>query len=289
MPHFCSYNQPPLAEPTASSGTLLIRIRGQQDGKPFTPPNVDLSQLRRLLSDVERLLLIGKRRTQPPVALTQFGGQLLEFTLQVPAEVLQNLAEELGRLQTDGRLDLVRFPRARVLHNWQTQAYDNASWHFELHCTGLDQPFILNNRTQYAFRELFYDVELYLYGVVTRMGGRSTARIHIRDERYGMKVLRCRRQILESERLNRLYRFSGLHARGRMNALSGKLDKLELVSFVDIRHGFDKSRDAEQLAKDIAASSKRLARGLRQAPKGWLKSKGVRPARSKPKPATQPA
>lgn len=278
-----------MAEPISPSGTLQVRIRGQQDGKPFTPPNVDLSQLRRLLSDVERLLLIGKRRTQPPVALTHFGDQLLEFTLQAPLEVIHNLTDDLNRLQADARLDLVRFPRARVLHNWQTQAYDNASWQFELRADGLEQPFIVNNRTQFAFRELFYDVELYFYGVVTRMGGRSTARIHIRDERYGMKVLRCRRQILESERLNRLYRFSGLHARGRMNALSGKLDKLELISFVDIKPVFDKSRDGEQLAKDLAASSKRLARALRAAPRGWLKSKGVRPARTHTKPATLPA
>lgn len=266
---------------SAPPGTIQFRIRGQLDGKPFTPPNVDLSLLRKLLGDVERLLLISKRKAQPPVALTHFGTQLLEFTLQAPAEVLASLTEDLNKLMTDGRLDAVRFPRARVLHNWQMQAHHNASWQFELSCPGLIQPFVLNYSTQYAFRELFYDVEVYFYGVVSRMGGKSTARVHIRDEKYGMKVLRCKRQILESERINRLYRFSGLHARGRMNALSGKMDKLELIRFVDLKHTGQNDFEPEQFATDVTTSIKRAAKLLRKAPRGWLRNKGVRPTKSK--------
>ncbi len=269
----------PATAQSVATQTVMLRIRGEVGGQPLTPATLDLAALRKLLSDVERLVLAGRKKVQPPVALVGYTSHVLELALQVPTDVADAFADDMQRLLSEGRLDGLRYPRACVLAAWQKHATENPAWQYEIYTGGLKQLVKINSFTNYTFRESWFDVEVYLYGVISRMGGAARgsangtkqssgmARVHIRDERLGMKVLRCRRQVLEAERMNRLYKYAGVHVRGRQHALTGKLDRLELVAFVDALPHYEPMM--------LEESIRRAGKLLRKAPRTWPRTKGV--------------
>ncbi len=108
-------------------------------------------------------------------------------------------------------------------------------------------------------------VELYLYGTITRMGGRLRPRVQIRDERLGTRTLDCPRQALADERTNRLYRRGGVHATARLNLASGQLDRWTFEGFVDLKTTYNK--------EDYRLTLERGAERCRGLDPGWLRAR----------------
>jgi hypothetical protein len=195
-----------------------------------------LGTLRRLLADTERLLG-ATRRTGPPV-LETLDAATSTLRLRLPEALATDLATDLQLLLQGQGLDRLRPARAKILHAWQRQAREAGTastvglQQVRLELAG--QPALqIDPATGYAFQELLFDVELYLYGVVTKMGGRGQARLQIRDERYGLRTLRCRKDTLAGEERNRLYKYCAVHASAVQNSLTGRLDSFEFVQFLD--------------------------------------------------------
>lgn len=208
-----------------------------------------LGTLRRLLADTERLVGATRRTGQPQLETLDAASSTLRLLL--PPTLASDLATDLQLLLQGQGLDRLRPARAKVLHTWQRQAREAGGLQLvRLELAG-QAPLQIDPKTGYAFQELLFDVELYLYGVVTKMGGRGQARLQIRDERYGLRTLRCRKDTLAGEERNRLYKYCAVHTRAVQNSLTGRLDSFEFVQFLDFRTDF-RVRD---LVESIGARS----------------------------------
>lgn len=210
-----------------------------------SPEALALGQVRRWLLDAERLAGGHRKTTGLPtlLALDPAAGTL---TLGLSDALAADLATDLAHLLRGEGLDRLRPARAKTLHRWQQQARQPGGVQ-QVKIALAGQPtLVVDASTGYAFQELWVDVEVYLYGLVTKMGGRGQARIQIRDTTHGLRAVRCHKDVLAVEERNRLYRFCGLHARAKQNTLSGRTERYELIGFVDARAQLSR-REAAQL------------------------------------------
>lgn len=254
---------------TGSLRVELVHIAATRSigGAASTP----LPQLRRWLGELERLAGGTKRapvllRTLEPTPLG------LRAAIDLPAEPLAELTTDLQRLRTDRQLDHLRPARGKQFADWQVRALAEAGFAVRLtldSAQGASVPVTVDASTDWAYRQTFVAVELYLYGTITRMGGRLRPRVQIRDERLGTRTLDCPRQALADERTNRLYRRGGVHASARLNLASGQLDRWMFIGFVDL-----KSLSAKAEAKHlVAATVERGASTCRGLDHTWLRKR----------------
>lgn len=243
---------------------------------PHGLPLADVYPLRRLLLDVERLLLIQRKRKRGAVQLTHFqagaDGQL-SLSIALGDEQHASLLNDLSRVQAGDALDSLPLARAKLLDSWQRQARSRKQpCQYHLALTGLGQPLAITGGSHYSFKEHFVQVERYLYGVITRMGGRNIARIQMRDEALGLRTIRCPKGLLAAEERNRLYKPVGMHVRARQNTLSGKIDQLEFLRFVDLKTRLGKAELLESLHTAAETLRSQPDRRLPQPlpPSAWL-------------------
>lgn len=200
---------------------------------------------RRLLLDAERLVGGSRALGHPTLrALDPTSGTL---TLDLPPALAEDLSADLGQLLQGHGLDRLRPSRGKVLHRWQQQARQAGTpAPIRIELEG-QPPLVIDASTGYAYQELWVAVEVYLYGVVSKMGGRGQARLHVRDERLGLRTLRCHKDVLAGEERNRLYRYCGIHARAQQNTLTGRLEAFEFLEFLEARPTLSRAEAAKLL------------------------------------------
>ncbi|MDX2063784.1 MAG: hypothetical protein SFY70_12030 [Bacteroidia bacterium] len=209
-------------------------------------PSALISPLvRRLLLDAERLVGGSRALGHPTLrALDPSSGTL---TLDLPPGLAADLSADLGQLLLGHGLDRLRPSRGKVLHRWQLQARQAGTpAPIRIELEG-QPPLVIDASTGYAYQELWVAVEVYLYGVVSKMGGRGQARLHVRDERLGLRTLRCHKDVLAGEERNRLYRYCGIHARAQQNTLSGRLEAFEFLQFLEVKPTLSRAEAAKLL------------------------------------------
>lgn len=226
-----------------------------------------LTTLRKWLGEVEKVA--GGPKKLPPLLRTLEPTPLgLRVAVSLGAEATAELSADLHRLRADRQLDHIRPIRGRQLLAWQERAQAEAGFAVRLSATapeGAPPPLTIDATTDWAYRQTFVAVELYLYGTITRMGGRLRPRVQIRDERLGTRTLDCPRQALADERTNRLYRRGGVHATARLNLASGQLDRWTFEGFVDLKTTYNK--------EDYRLTLERGADRIRGLDPGWLRAR----------------
>lgn len=258
----------PIAPPIVAreqAGSLrieLVHVVSQTTGGGLSLP-----QLRRWLGEFERLAGGTKRHAAILRSLepTPLG---LRAAFDLTGEPLAELTADLQRLRTDRQLDHLKSYRGRQLLAWQERAREEAGFAVRLTLVtpkGALAPLTVDATTDWAYRQTFVAVELYLYGTITRMGGRLRPRVQIRDEQLGTRTLDCPRQALADERTNRLYRRGGVHAAARLNLSSGQLDRWQFLGFQDLKTGFH--------AADFTRTLDAGATHLRALDPAWLRSR----------------
>ena len=235
-------------------GYIEVRV-SSRDGS-LSPNDVDINDIRGLISDVETFLFPTKeeKRLRPQISYDIENGSVKHrFFLPISFVILFNgLTSEIS---TRRSIDFLDQKRQEVIDRFQQQAIKDG-YTFEFSNSISVNPILtVNNQTEFAAVEpQFVESEFYLYGEIFQEGGKSP-NIHISTSRHGnLTVSATKEQIIAGEK--RTYKPYGIKVSGKKSLADGKLTDLKLIEFIDYRPAFDRSL----LAKVIERAKPRLSR-----------------------------
>jgi hypothetical protein len=218
-------------------GYIEIRVN------EVSPNAFDISDVMELLKNAENLLYPNERKSRPIISYEIKEGEdstrNLIKTLIGPVKAVNAV---LGQIQNDNSIDLIDTVQAKAIENMQEWAVKK-KYELVIKTSVKESAFLgISQHTKYYRSEnLWLDSDLYLYGKVTNMGGKTSPNLHLATDDYGTVIIQTTEEILANEKENKLYKLVGVHVQAKQNVKSGQLDKNEvkLLDFVDYKQEYD--------------------------------------------------
>ena len=218
-----------------------IEIRVDNLNHTLSPKDVDINDLRNVISDIETFLYPTReeKRLRPEIAYNiEAGSAKHKFYLPVSAVILfSGLTSEIKKRNT---LDFLDYKRQEVIDNFQKKAI-REGFTIEFNSSLTEQPtLVINSETSYNMVvPQFYESEFYLYGEIYQEGGKSP-NIHIATSRVGnLTVSATKEQILDGEK--KTYKPYGIKVKGKKSLSDGRFSDLQLIEFIAYKPVFDRS------------------------------------------------
>ncbi|WP_099368057.1 hypothetical protein [Sphingobacterium sp. 1.A.4] len=233
-------------------GYIEIRIENFQ--KNLDPKDIDITDIKSIISDIETFLYPTKedKRTRPHVSYDiEKGSAKHKFFLPISAVILFNgLTSEINKRDS---IDFLDYKRQEIIDKFQRTAIKNGLT-IEFNSSINQNPtLIIDNKTDFQlFIPKFFESEFYLYGEIYQEGGKKP-NIHITTSEYGnLAISATKQQIVDGEK--KAYKPYGVKVRGKKSLEDGKIYDLNLIEFVAYQPVFDQTL----LERAIKNASKNL-------------------------------
>ena len=239
---------------------ISITITGKSATGILNPKDIDISETKELLTDVETLLFTSKaeKDDRPKVSYEVKHGSVknIFFIPAAKAIMFTALMSEVGKR---GNVDLLDPKAASVIDKWQRKSYQTGREYSIASSVSSDNSFLkINKDSQYIAPQTdWVNTSLYLYGKIFEEGGLNKINLHILTDRYGKLVVNATEEQLTSG-ANKLFQVYGLWVKGKQNIQSGDLKDLILIDFLTYQ------ADYNELA---------LIKLIDKASKNWTKIK----------------
>ena len=213
-------------------GYIEVKFDGLVDNKPLKPINIDIAEIKEIISDVETFLYPtrGEKAERPHISYKLEEGSARNlFYLPISGVLLFNGLS--GEINNRGNIDFLDSKRAEIIDKFQRKAKDkNLEISFY---SSLDKKPILkiNQETQFfKIAATHIETEFVLYGKVNEEGG-NNPNFHLLTKEYGKLVISAtEQQLLEGEK--RLFKIYGIRAKGKQNLSDGKPFDLKLIDYI---------------------------------------------------------
>ena len=215
-------------------GYISITIQGKTPEGNLNPRDIDISETKELLSDVETLLFPTRpdKDQRPKVSYeVQEGSVRNVFHIAVSNVIMFTaLMSEVGK---QGNLEILDYRAAKVIDKWQKRAYNSGrEYYISSSNTDGNAFLVITKQTQFVSAQtIWVDTSLYLYGKIFEEGGLNNINLHIVSDRYGNLPVKATKEQLTSGE-NKLYKVYGLWVKGKQNIKTGELSELELIDFL---------------------------------------------------------
>ncbi len=223
------------------TGQIKVTIEGTVNERKLIPDDVDISDIREILNDVETFLYPTKseKTNRPHIAYRLEEGSARHiFSLPISAVILFNgLISEINNRKT---VDFLDYKRAEIIEKFQRKAKEKG---YEISLSSSisnNAELVINKQTNYFnVTPYWIKTEIYLYGEIYEEGG-MIPNLHILTKEYGkLTVSATREQLLEGEQ--KLYKVYGIKASGKQNISDGKPFDLKLINYIDYNPLFNKT------------------------------------------------
>ena len=218
-----------------------IELRIDNLNKNLSPKDVDINEIRSVISDIETFLYPTRdeKKLRPQISYDiESGSAIHKFYLPISAVILFNgLTSEISKRKS---LDFLDYRRQEIIDKIQKKAIKEGFF-IEFNSSLSNKPsLVIDYNTNYdMIAPQFYESEFYLYGEIYQEGGKNP-NIHISTSKFGnLTISATKEQILDGEK--KTYRPFGIKVRGRKNLSDGKFSDLKLIEFINYRPIFDKS------------------------------------------------
>ena len=211
-------------------GYIEIRIENVQN--TYTPQDVDITEIRNLISDIENFIYPTKeeKKSRPHISYDiQPGSAKHLFNLPITAVIMFNgLTQEI---QKRNSIDFLDYKRQEIISKFQKIAITKGLI-FEFN-SSMQQTsnLIISNSTDFVMTSpKFFESEFYLYGEIYQEGGK-TPNINITSPAYGnLTIAATKDQIKEGDK--KTYKMYGVKVKGKKSLEDGRLYDLKLVDFL---------------------------------------------------------
>jgi len=218
-----------------------IELRIDNLNKNLSPKDVDINEIRSVISDIETFLYPTRdeKKLRPQISYDiESGSAKHKFYLPISAVILFNgLTSEISKRKS---LDFLDYRRQEIIDKIQKKAIKEG-FVIEFNNSLSNKPsLVIDYNTNYdMIAPQFYESEFYLYGEIYQEGGKNP-NIHISTSKFGnLTISATKEQILDGEK--KTYKPFGIKVRGRKNLSDGKFSDLKLIEFINYRPIFDKS------------------------------------------------
>jgi hypothetical protein len=223
------------------NGYISITITGKTAEGALNPKDIDISETKELLTDVETLLYPAKseKEERPRVSYEVQEGSVknLFFIPTAKAIMFTALMSEVGR---QGTTELLEPQQAAIIDKWQQRSYKSGrSYSFSSSQQESGSFLSINPQTKFIVPQTdWIHTSLYLYGEIYEEGGLSKSNLHILTDRYGKLTVGATKEQLTSG-TNKLYNVYGLWVKGKQNVKNGELKELSLIDFITYNQDYD--------------------------------------------------
>ena len=219
----------------------FIEIRVDNFGQTLTPKDVDINEVKTVISDIETFLYPTRdeKKLRPQISYDiESGSAKHKFFLPISAVILFNgLISEINKRKS---LDFLDYKRQDIIDKFQQKAL-REGFKIEFKSSlSKETLLIIDSQTSYnMISPQFYDSEFYLYGEIYQEGGKNP-NIHISTAKFGnLTISATKEQILNGDK--KTYKPYGIKVAGKKNLLDGKFSELKLVEFISYLPVFDRS------------------------------------------------
>jgi len=220
-------------------GHIEIRITNKDN--TLTPMDVDISDIKELISDVETFLYPTRKekKNRPHISYDlEEGSAKHKFFLPISIVILFNgLTKEI---KSRNNLDFLDYKRQSIIDKFQKIA-SRDEFIIEFNDSlSKENNLTIDSTTRFEMISTpFYESEFYLYGEIYQEGGKKP-NLHISSKKYGnLTISATKEQIMEGEK--RTYKFYGLKVKGKKNFEDDELSDLELLEYIQYNPVFNKS------------------------------------------------
>lgn len=214
-------------------------LRDTSSGQELTPETIGLWQFNEFNNQVEQFLAGTKRKAELGHVGVKIEPGSYRLSAMISAALAAFLSKDMELLETEqdclGQIDP---KRAEVVLSWQAQAKKNASRSIGVRLRGeFQSSFELRSDTDYKLVEPpLVDVDEYIVGTITDLGGAHEANIHLRleDNPKVILTIAADRNYLSAQTDNLVYRKFLLHVTAKQNLTTKEKRHYRLVEFVRV-------------------------------------------------------
>jgi hypothetical protein len=219
---------------------ITIAYSDNSAGFEASPQRVMLTALREFVGDVEVFLRGDTREidTESLEVAVRSGSVAIQTS---PIAGAPTLFRDLRALLNGYLLDALDGKRKTIIERWQKRTRANPASAFRIEASFLERPVVISDATDYRADDAdqWVHVERYIRGEVQDLGGVTRANAHVRLPDGKLLTVGTNRELLRTEKTNRLYKPALLRVRARYNVLTQELRDAELIEFVEYSPKFD--------------------------------------------------
>jgi len=223
-------------------GYIEVKIDGLAGNKQLMPTDIDIAEIKEIISDVETFLYPtkGEKAERPHISYKiEEGSARNLFYLPISGVLLFNgLSTEI---KNRGNIDFLDNKRAEIIDKFQRRAAAKNYEIFFLSSSNLEPILKIDKNTRYfKVAATFIETEFVLYGKINEEGG-NNPNFHLLTKEYGKLIISAtEQQLLEGEK--RLFKVYGVRAKGKQNLADGKPFDLKLIDYITYNPNYDEHK-----------------------------------------------
>jgi hypothetical protein len=223
-------------------GYIEIKIDGLVGNKPLKPIDMDIAEIKEMISDVETFLYPtrGEKTERPHISYKLEEGSARNlFFLPISGVLLFNgLSSEIKNRKT---IDFLDNKRAEIIDKFQRKAAEK-NLEISFYSSSAKEPVLEINKHTSFFKiaPAYIETEFILYGKVNEEGG-NNPNFHLLTKEFGKLVISAtEQQLLEGEK--RLFKIYGVRAKGKQSLADGKPYDLKLIDYITYNPNYDEHK-----------------------------------------------
>lgn len=223
-------------------GYIEVKIDGLVGNKPLKPVDIDIAEIKEIISDVETFLYPtrGEKAERPHISYKLEEGSARNlFYLPISGVLLFNGLS--GEINNRGNIDFLDSKREEIIDKFQRKAKEK-NLEISFYSSSDTKPILkINQETQFfKIAATHIETEFVLYGKVNEEGG-NNPNFHLLTKEYGKLVISAtEQQLLEGEK--RLFKIYGVRAKGKQNLADGKPFDLKLIDYITYNPNYNEHK-----------------------------------------------
>lgn len=221
---------------------IKFALKGRtSDDKEISVDNVPIKLLQSFLSDINGLISsVGERAKTEDLTIGIEKGSFAVSASKLYRTEYNMIANECVNLFKTKDLLSVDKERQKYFENFKkmTEYGEGTSVSIQIE----EQKYIIDRETTFFLKNkpIIVDEELYLYGVITSLGGKKKSNIHlVNDDDNLTYVIDIDRRYLEDEDENRLYKTTGIRVSASYDVIHKKYTKYTFLEFIKYNPVYD--------------------------------------------------
>lgn len=233
----------------AEENSIEFIVRGKNGDKPISPDNISIELLDSFTQDIQSLIKsIPEAKKENITVSIEKGSFKIKSALLLIA--LNSFLVDIQSLKATNNLNSINDKRSKIFESWLNKSKSTPNLEFEIIPFGHEGiKFNSESNINRIDSDVWVESEVYLFGIVTDLGGASKPNIHLKTENGSIITIDCNKKDLESETENRVYKSASIRVIANQNILSGEIKDAKFVSFEEFDETFDEEAFLESIEK----------------------------------------
>ncbi len=223
--------------------TLTFSVDEVIAGRPLGPNSISSAMLEEFIVQVNKFLK-GSKRTDIKQVNATIGDGSFAYTASAQSAILAEAAADWDKANSSSDISDLDPARRRVITEWQNLARLNPGRVYTLSLNGKDlKSFVINAESEYhSAMNVWVEVEQYVYGEIYDAGGMARANVHVKLENGRSLTVGSDKDLLASDKENRLYQKQLLRIKAMYNVKTGQLKDEELLGYEYYNPHYDEAQ-----------------------------------------------